>query len=338
MIPFEERRRQQFLYEKLYENNRAGRLRRIEAEKENLREYQPGTEGYVSCYDLIYRERFWLWMLDYTAGVPIEELAPRIAEIVDAFEEWDRVFQDYLRNLRVKFPEDGPYEYAAAPDFDVLMDYEDALQLLSVAILLRDIQSVKRIIHLLRWYRGTDALLEELIECYVTEPRNVTRLFHDQPYRFLVDIFTTEDDPAAIQLLKKYLKAWYPAMKDHPRWYDGHRQIKDDTGPYYGYWAFEAGAAVYLLDLDDSQIDHMVYPKDLVAYGKKLREDDRWTSPDNDAPQTGRVAGGQPCPRAGYWETPAKLGSRRYFKEGELMPVFAGADYGATIWGWSTEQ
>lgn len=39
----------------------------------------------------------------------------------------------------------------------------------------------------------------------------------------------------------------------------------------------------------------------------------------------------QPCPKAGFWFTPAQAGSRRFFKTGELMPDIGG-DYGATIW------
>jgi len=50
-----------------------------------------------------------------------------------------------------------------------------------------------------------------------------------------------------------------------------------------------------------------------------------------------RVEGGQPCPQAGYWFTPAKFDSRRHFKEGELMPKFD-SDYGCTIWQWDSNQ
>jgi hypothetical protein len=50
-----------------------------------------------------------------------------------------------------------------------------------------------------------------------------------------------------------------------------------------------------------------------------------------------RIEGGQPCPQAGYWFTPAKPDSRRHFRENELMPAFD-ADYGATIWQWDPNQ
>ncbi|MFJ2683063.1 PoNe immunity protein domain-containing protein [Pseudomonas sp. NPDC087342] len=49
-------------------------------------------------------------------------------------------------------------------------------------------------------------------------------------------------------------------------WHDLHLQGED--GNYVGYWAIEAGAIAFLYDIDDSEIDHMVYPKDLVEYAR----------------------------------------------------------------------
>jgi hypothetical protein len=45
----------------------------------------------------------------------------------------------------------------------------------------------------------------------------------------------------------------------------------------------------------------------------------------------------QPCPRAGFWFTPAQIGSRRFFEQDEVMPE-VGGDYGATIWQWDENQ
>ncbi len=47
------------------------------------------------------------------------------------------------------------------------------------------------------------------------------------------------------------------------------------------------------------------------------------------------VRGGSPCPETGWWHTPAKAGSRRYFEAGEIMPVIEGSQWGATNWHWS---
>ena len=49
------------------------------------------------------------------------------------------------------------------------------------------------------------------------------------------------------------------------------------------------------------------------------------------------VPAGSVCPEAGWWFTPAKTGSSRYFKQGETMPS-VGGDYGLTFWQWSPDQ
>lgn len=50
-----------------------------------------------------------------------------------------------------------------------------------------------------------------------------------------------------------------------------------------------------------------------------------------------RVEAGQPCPREGFWFTPASLNSRRHFVADDVMPEVK-SDYGATIWQWDEQQ
>ena len=278
-LPFHERRRQQFLAESLYEKIRANQFLIVDIEKDNTRVALQGSEGHTSAYEMIYLEQLWVWMLDYTAGISIEELAPRLAGIVDAFEAWNEAHQFFQQEASNEFPEYGPYQYGGAPVFSILSDYEDTLQLLSIAILLRDLHSIKRIIHVLRSHRGADGLFEQLVGGYVDDEQALDSCLLGKPYDILLQAFYMEDECAALEIVKDYLEQWYLAMKDHPRWYEGHLRIgKDGHAPYYGYWAFEAAATVYLLDLDDSQINHLVYPKHLVDYARKLREEDRYTS------------------------------------------------------------
>lgn len=50
-----------------------------------------------------------------------------------------------------------------------------------------------------------------------------------------------------------------------------------------------------------------------------------------------RCEAGQPCPKTGFWFTPARAGSRQRFEVGQVMPE-VGGDYGATIWQWDDQQ
>lgn len=51
-----------------------------------------------------------------------------------------------------------------------------------------------------------------------------------------------------------------------------------------------------------------------------------------------RIPGGEACSRSGWWHTPAQAGSRRYFRQGEVLPKVEGSDYGDTFWLWSQDQ
>ncbi len=53
--------------------------------------------------------------------------------------------------------------------------------------------------------------------------------------------------------------------------------------------------------------------------------------------QRRRTEGGNPCPEAGYYFTPASQGSRRHFKYGEIMPKIGNAMW-QTIWQWDDQQ
>lgn len=59
----------------------------------------------------------------------------------------------------------------------------------------------------------------------------------------------------------------------------------------------------------------------------------------SDAATTGvmRSTAGQPCPRTGYWFTPARENSRAYFEDGQTMPDVGGS-WGTTIWQWDEQQ
>ena len=92
----------------------------------------------------------------------------------------------------------------------------------------------------------------------------------------------------------------------------------------------------YLWDIDDSSYrDHLVYPKDLVDYARQNRP--------YKGPETGsstrppRTPAGEPCPKEGYWFTPAHSDSRRHFKQGEVMPDFKNPLW-ATLWQWDENQ
>lgn len=340
------KRRQQFLYGALYKNVRAELEESIKVRSHSVRHRDLDPYYRVTAQQGVYSNTFWLWMSEYTAGEDLDTLAQSFSSVVDEFVRWNELNVPFRLYLKEKYKEEGDTDLrVCAVDFNNQIEYENALQLISIAIMIRDGQSIKRIIAAMYSNRYLDALYEQLILDYVNDPQeDMEEVLFEKPYATLIEAYFQETHEAAIPHVQSYLKQWY-RYQDGARWYDAHKKIQEDTAFYYGYWAFEAGATCFLLGLDDSTIDHMVYPKDLVAYGRKLREEDRVTS-DFDTPlgldgyplSRLRCEAGQPCPQAGWWLTPAKTNSRRHFNAGEIMPAFEGSSYGATIWQWDSDQ
>ncbi|MEG0487696.1 MAG: DUF1911 domain-containing protein, partial [Acinetobacter sp.] len=60
-------------------------------------------------------------------------------------------------------------------------------------------------------------------------------------------------------------------MNKHELWYNSHLEPAEELR-YSGYWAFEAAALVYLLDLDDSALHkYLFYPKDIVQWARSQK-------------------------------------------------------------------
>ncbi|SDR94414.1 PoNe immunity protein domain-containing protein [Pseudomonas oryzae] len=255
----------------------------------------------------------------YTAGYAIENLTSNLEPLIAAYER-KREF-DILAY--------GSDEVCAG--FGENDDYEQFLQTLSLCILLGRGELIPRLSAIFdRDNKGQDAIYETLLSFYDDSRIRTDDLLFKRPYAGLLKVIRASTPEEASKLLDKYCKDWYPAFKKAP-WYDSHLSIDGDDGSYSGYWAFEAGAIAFLFNIDDSQIDHMVYPKDMVAYTRNF-------IPPAGSTQIGRVEAGQPCPRAGYWFTPAQANSRRHFQQGELMPSFTVSSWGDTLWYWSGEE
>lgn len=179
-----------------------------------------------------------------------------------------------------------------------------------------------------------DGLLERLVAPFVPgrdePPDTATRHL---PYRKLFKVFAV-DEVKRPALMAQYLDDWYEASRREP-YVDQH-----EHGIFYGYWSWEAAAVTWLLNIDDTSYrDKNFYPRDLVDYARQHAplpgaSGVSAASPDSVAL---RCEAGQPCPRDGFWFTPAKADSRRYFKHGEIVPALGG-DYGLTIWQWDERQ
>ncbi|GAA4207962.1 DUF1911 domain-containing protein [Pedobacter jeongneungensis] len=141
--------------------------------------------------------------------------------------------------------------------------YPLLLQMVSFAILL-DVEDgeMKKIKDFLK--KAEESSIEEIWKpdslVYFLIGENTERT-GDTPYQKLYEI-SKLSKPEAESAIEKYLDKWYGMHKDDP-WYNTHLRDKG----YSGYWAWEVGAFVKVMGLDDSRFkDNIYYPYDMVHW------------------------------------------------------------------------
>ncbi|MBB5018636.1 hypothetical protein HNQ59_001927 [Chitinivorax tropicus] len=321
---FEKRKRQPFLFENYYRNYMQWFQEGIVIDfKEDIPELTSPDRLALAWHthgnmllDALY--------LRYTAGESINDLPVMLDEIIQCYEEGGK-------HVRLQYA-DPTY-----PAFDLayLDDYVRYVGLLSLAILLHREDLIPRLHGLIvgSEYDQDDALVEELLSRYLPGRPYLDTFYHDEPYEPLLDATAGDTAEERLADLKTYLKKWYGGMKG-TGWYNAHKGMTDEgMGGYFGYWAWEAGAIAYLHGINDTTIDSMYYPKDLVAYARAGGPPPADLSAAEPVLRL-RCEAGQPCPRSGYWTSPACKGGGRQFQQGEVMPVIEGNAWGATIWYW----
>lgn len=324
---FAQSRRQKFLDEQYF--NAYLDFYTQDVEDDEAAYSAPGQteENRVRLMELVANRRLNLWRLKYTAGFPLRTLATEFEAVVNAYA----VGAKHDRAMRG----DSAFPYF---DFKYMDDYVDVLALISVSILLHR-TDLLRVVHSL-FMDGSpdraDALVEDLLGKFLPNRPVLVDGFHELPFGYLLDA-TAETPPAEKQSdVQEFLDAWYPNMKG-TGWFDSHKkQTAKGGGGYPGYWSFEAAAVAYLHGIDDAPFrNHLLYPKDLADFARSTPLPKMPEATVGQA--TTRCEGGQPCPRAGWWHTPASEGRRQRFEAGTIMPKYA-SDYGITIWQWDSNQ
>jgi hypothetical protein len=266
--------------------------------------------------------------LQYSAGANVQEIATAWPHVLD----WAEDYAEFSHRFNQSPDAHGrvvAHVALGTEDYWIV-----ALRLVCFGLLTGHAHEMSRTMAILDYANDEkDGLLERLILPFTsgraTPPDECSRHL---PYRKLFKVFAAEDSKRP-ELMIKYLDDWYEASRREPYFAQHERYC------FTGYWSWESAAVTWLLNIDDSSYrDKDFYPRDLVDYA-------RTHVPGLHASSSGipadslrlRCEAGQPCPHAGFWFSPAKIGSRRYFKAGDVMPEIGG-DYGATIWQWDPNQ
>lgn len=329
MSSFEKNKRERFLNEATYKAFTVGTREEIEFDEElltnDLSTHAHPDRAFTQWTASLSNGYFEQLVGRYSAGEPIDEIAPTFPKVINAVEMTALPHPIYKSNRYF---------------LDEIDAYHRIMALLSLAKLLRYDYLVPRVATLIDVEadenRGIDALYETLIDKLglPSEPApKVVAMLKAHPILLEVTQAPPDKQP---KLMAQFLKKWYSSMRGC-YWHNRHKRVPQH---FSGYWAFESGLVTYLWDIDDSSYrDLPFYPKDLVDYARThdaVPEPERGID-QSTMPQRPNIPAGQPCPETGWWFSPAKAESRRYFKAGDVMPS-VDSDYGETFWQWAPDQ
>ena len=335
-MEFHKVRRQQFLGESTYTEALSFYAHLEQELLKNVLENESYPASIARLSHTIAFNKFCRLVLRYTGGGSIEAMRQELEEVIAAYEQH------------------GNTLWAATGDrnetvFDLhgIDDYCQLMQLIGLCFLLHRRDLLSRIAALQDGESGANGGADNLYEEFMAHGLGAeTRYESDwisatKPYQALSDALFTSTNDEALKHLHRFLKHWYKDLAG-TGWHDSHKPDEaGNQGGYYGYWSFEAGAAVLLLGIEDDSSLHqyLYYPTDLVAWSREHAHLSEPGSGGSGIANAERLhcEAGQPCPHEGWWFTPAKADSRRFFKQGEVMPAFS-TDYGSTIWQWDERQ
>ena len=317
---FENKKRQKYLTEDIY-NRLHGYFFEISKKIENKKqEYRDILEDQSRLSLFLANETYQFLSLEYTAGHDISKMRYLLEIIIERYEEYTFVLRQYKNDS-----DWAPFYFTA------IDEYERCMQLIGWCYLLHRRDLLPRIAAMQdKIYHDqsdqVDTLYEDFLSFELNDRYDIDQWFYDHPYRPLIFSKYRDTKEESIQDIQKYLKLWYPAFESAP-WHDTHKM---EEGLYFGYWAIEAAAYVYLLDLDDSEISHLVYPKDLVKFAREFVPSENDIS--NSSVKTLRCEASQICPKTGEWLCPTHTIEKRHIQQGEVMPDIKDNPWGLTIW------
>ncbi|WP_227542614.1 PoNe immunity protein domain-containing protein [Acinetobacter wuhouensis] len=321
-MDFDNKKRQQFLTETNFHATRDLTLRVLQRQKNNLSKPEGADEGWhLSMWFGIAEGTFNNFILSYTAGESIEQLRYTLENVIVSYE-------NYLQALVEQSSDPNEMAFPIR-SFDGYCPY---IGLISLCFLLHRKDLLPRVARLVdgedEENAGEDVLIEEMLAYDDSLERYETDVILGvKPYRPLFRAFCTQDKNESLSKINEFLKSWYKDLAAAP-WHDSH--LSDDG--YFGYWAFEAGAAVYLLGIEDdsSLYEYLYYPKDLVKFAKEFVPETNDISVSKQ--EHLRCEAGQICPKTGEWYSPANNMEKRHFNQGEVMPEIKNNPWGLTIW------
>lgn len=204
----------------------------------------------------------------YSQGETIAELAPKVAQILEAkkrYIECADSLPERQQAYRYRFEDIS--QKVEIKDGHNINNYIYVLWWLSLVVATK--QSQEHCLEVLSCigHRGQDALLDRIAFMLGDEEQpQAKQLLYPHLYRPLLKAFDSSNNQRAGHI-NTFLTDWYSSCWQ-TAWYGNHNKEDDEEGNwdfYFGYWSLEAILAVNLLKVDDSSLRcHRNYPSHLL--------------------------------------------------------------------------
>lgn len=133
------------------------------------------------------------------------------------------------------------------------LDYESALVLMSISIILSDHESIRKISEKHKTFISEDKLLN-MMSVFAESGKLFWngKFIVPEVFDGLENIF---DSPDKEKLLLDYLFGWYDNHKD-ASWYESDKRSNDT---YVGYWSFESAALAKIFSISENKLKQNIF-------------------------------------------------------------------------------
>lgn len=223
--------------------------------KEDIKTDNPKIPNWGVVYNQLCFDQLNLVFLKYSAGYSIEECKNLTLETI----------KNYIISENHKDNEPDKFN-------DYIGVYEDGLRLTCLSILFNiDTLIIEDLKKTFDETKGkSDFLLDNLLKFRINFQKSSEKLIFPKFYSQLAEVFSNKNKEECV---KKYLENWYNLMKS-TSWHNTHKKSKTGSvSSFVGYWAIEAAAVTYVLEIDDTSYKKMpYYPADLVDYARSSKK------------------------------------------------------------------
>lgn len=312
-LPFHLKRRQHFLSEERWQYIQKD----VPDSLNHFEERRKSTDlGEQAIYYLNVGTHWEYLRACYTAGEPIETLAPMLDDVIDTLRECT-TFWFENRSAVIEMGYIDPFYFWQIP-----IDYLRLIQMIAMCYLLQREDLLPKLLAIILETsvdQQPDAVIEDLFYYHFKDRPDPEYIEMGEHAALLSDSIREKDPQEKKALLNQYLKDWYKQILQFS-YIEYNSHMEEKQMGFYGYWSFEAAVIAYLDDVDDTEFyQYPYYPKDLVEWAREQRRI-RYAKQDSASPHPLLLSVGKNAPFSGKYGVDNFSGFEKHFQAGDVLP------------------